>query len=112
MQQQLLGPAVAVTEEGHRLRELGLLQPGKEKDQGKRESGISVSKGDRLFSRICCDRKRGNGFKLKEGRFTLDVTKRFFYNTGGEALAQVAQRGGGCRIAGDIQGQAGGVLRT
>ena len=45
MQQQLLGPAVAVTEEGHRLRELGLLQPGKEKAQGKRESGISVSKG-------------------------------------------------------------------
>jgi len=78
MQQQLLGPAVAVTEEGHRLRELGLLQPGKEKARGKRESGISVSKGDRLFSRICCDRKRGNGFKLKEGRFTLDVTKRFF----------------------------------
>ena len=31
----------------------------------------------------------------------------FFYSKGGEALAQVAQRGGGCPIPGDTQGQAG-----
>ena len=30
-----------------------------------------------------------------------------FYNQGGEALEQVAQRGGGCLVLGDIQGQAG-----
>ena len=30
-----------------------------------------------------------------------------FYHQGGEALAQVAQRGGGCPIPGDTQGQAG-----
>jgi len=24
--------------------------------------------GDRFFSGVCCDRRRGNGFKLKEGR--------------------------------------------
>ena len=30
-----------------------------------------------------------------------------FYNTGGEALAQVAQWGGGYPIPGDTQGQAG-----
>ena len=30
-----------------------------------------------------------------------------FYTKGGEALAQVAQRGGGCPVPGDAQGQAG-----
>ena len=30
-----------------------------------------------------------------------------FYNEGGETLAQVAQRGGGYPIPGNIQGQAG-----
>ena len=63
--------------------------------------------GDRLFSKICCDRIKGNDFKLKEGRFKLDIREKFFYNKGGEALAQVAHIGDGCPIPGGIQGQAG-----
>ena len=32
--------------------------------------------GDRLFNRVCCDIRRRNGFKLKEGIF--DTRKKFF----------------------------------
>jgi len=53
------------------------------------------------------NRARRSGSKLKERRFRLDIMKEVFYDKNSEALAQVAQRGGGCPISGDTQGQAG-----
>ena len=39
--------------------------------------GGCKKEGDRLFSRVYCDGTRGNSFRLKEGRFRLDIRKAF-----------------------------------
>ena len=46
------------------------------------------------MSRVCGGRTRGNGYELREGRFRLNI-REVFYTVGSEAVAQVAQRGGG-----------------
>jgi len=67
-----------------RLREFGLFSLEKRRRQGdlivafQYLKGAYRKDGDNLFSKACCDRRRSNGFKLKEGRFRLDERKKFF----------------------------------
>lgn len=81
-----------------RLKELGLSRLEKRRLQGDLGAALQYLQykkdGARLFSRLCCDRKKGDGFKIKEDTFRL----------GGEALAQVTQRSRGCPIPENIQG--------
>ncbi|KFO10438.1 hypothetical protein N312_02468, partial [Balearica regulorum gibbericeps] len=68
-----------------RLRELGLFSLQNRRLWGGLiaafqylKEGAYKKSGEGLFTRAWSDRTRGNGFKLKEGRFKLDIRKKFF----------------------------------
>jgi len=63
---------------------LGLFSLGKRRLQGDLIAAFQYPKGSyrkeeyRLFSRVCGGRTKGNCFKLKESRFSLDIRKMSF----------------------------------
>jgi len=67
-----------------KLRELGLFNLKKGRLRGDLTAAFWYLKGayrkDRegYFTRACSNRTRRNGFKMKEGRYGLDMQKKFF----------------------------------
>ena len=97
------------------LRELGLFSLEKRRLQEDLRAafqyleGAYKKAGEGHFTRAWSDRTRGNGFKLKEGRFRLNTKKKILPCEGGEALEQIAQRSCRCPIPEGLFGALGNL---
>ena len=95
------------------LEELGLFSLERRRLQGDLRATFQYIKegcekeGGGLFSRVCGDRMRENGFKLEEVRFRLYIKEKFFTVRVVRILEYVVQKDSECSIPGNTQGQAG-----
>lgn len=59
----------------------GIFQSGEAKVSMRlyKKDGELEENGGKQFSRACCEKTRGNGFKPKIGGFKLDIRKKGFF---------------------------------